>query len=176
MFEQLTGGGQKLQVWSGGKKKAPDCLSNAFFLWCHQESNRGHKDFQSFALPTELWHLSVFASAKVSQKSEPCKHFPKKNGRKGVFSCKKPCRVQFYSYLCTGFSRWASPSFSRQDRFETRFDLLLGYKENIRKVAQLVAYHVRDVGVGSSSLLFPTNLFNGKLVCDARHISARNEG
>ena len=41
-----------------------------FFLlmWCHQESNRGHKDFQSFALcgfqrlrlrkqPTELLHL-----------------------------------------------------------------------------------------------------------------------
>ena len=26
----------------------------------------------------------------------------------------------------------------------------------IRKVAQLVAYYVRDVGVGSSSLLFPT--------------------
>ena len=24
------------------------------FAWCHQESNRGHKDFQSFALPTEL--------------------------------------------------------------------------------------------------------------------------
>ena len=24
--------------------------------WCHQESNRGHKDFQSFALPSELWH------------------------------------------------------------------------------------------------------------------------
>ena len=27
-----------------------------FVKWCHQESNRGHKDFQSFALPTELWH------------------------------------------------------------------------------------------------------------------------
>ena len=26
-------------------------------MWYHQESNRGHKDFQSFALPTELWHL-----------------------------------------------------------------------------------------------------------------------
>ena len=26
-------------------------------LWCHQESNRGHMDFQSIALPTELWHL-----------------------------------------------------------------------------------------------------------------------
>ena len=25
-------------------------------LWYHQESNRGHKDFQSFALPTELWY------------------------------------------------------------------------------------------------------------------------
>ena len=35
-------------------------LTSFFFLekWCHQESNRGHKDFQSFALPTELWHLS----------------------------------------------------------------------------------------------------------------------
>ena len=27
-----------------------------FLKWYHQESNRGHKDFQSFALPTELWH------------------------------------------------------------------------------------------------------------------------
>ena len=44
-------------------------------LWCHRESNQGHKDFQSFALPTELWHqpfMSAFgehcfpkASAKV---------------------------------------------------------------------------------------------------------------
>ena len=33
---------------------APQYLSSS--LWCHQESNRGHKDFQSFALPTELWH------------------------------------------------------------------------------------------------------------------------
>ena len=29
-------------------------LVRDFDLWCHQESNRGHKDFQSFALPTEL--------------------------------------------------------------------------------------------------------------------------
>ncbi len=35
-------------------------------LWCHQESNRGHKDFQSFALPTELWHHRLLiAGAKV---------------------------------------------------------------------------------------------------------------
>ena len=33
-------------------------FSVAFCKWCHQESNRGHKDFQSFALPTELWHLA----------------------------------------------------------------------------------------------------------------------
>ena len=26
------------------------------------ESNQGHKDFQSFALPTELWHHSVFSN------------------------------------------------------------------------------------------------------------------
>ena len=34
------------------------------FLWCHQESNRGHKDFQSFALPTELWHQILFCGCK----------------------------------------------------------------------------------------------------------------
>ena len=41
-----------------------NCL---ILLWCHQESNRGHKDFQSFALPTELWHHRIFefATAKI---------------------------------------------------------------------------------------------------------------
>ena len=49
---------------AGGKQKIPISLGNQDFTafcfsskWCHQESNRGHKDFQSFALPTELWHL-----------------------------------------------------------------------------------------------------------------------
>ena len=48
-----------------GKEKSPNSFeiqgfTSFFFLkkWCHQESNRGHKDFQSFALPTELWHLA----------------------------------------------------------------------------------------------------------------------
>ena len=41
-----------------------DCV---FFVWCHQESNRGHKDFQSFALPTELWHHHCFLSQKRMQ-------------------------------------------------------------------------------------------------------------
>ena len=44
--------------------------------WYHQESNRGHTDFQSVALPTELWHHCQYvlqkaccwiASAKVRQ-------------------------------------------------------------------------------------------------------------
>ena len=29
---------------------------DAAFLWYHLDSNQGHKDFQSFALPTELWY------------------------------------------------------------------------------------------------------------------------
>jgi hypothetical protein len=36
-------------------------------MWYHQESNRGHKDFQSFALPTELWYQRLFADAKVKK-------------------------------------------------------------------------------------------------------------
>ena len=53
-------------------------------LWYHQESNRGHKDFQSFALPTELWHLFVFfghcriASAKIGSFLIPSKFLGKK--------------------------------------------------------------------------------------------------
>ena len=53
------------------KIKNPDFGNQDFTVffssrWCHQESNRGHKDFQSFALPTELWHhYFLFAVAKV---------------------------------------------------------------------------------------------------------------
>ena len=38
------------------KKEAPRELisSQCFFEWLRTESNRRHKDFQSFALPTEL--------------------------------------------------------------------------------------------------------------------------
>ncbi len=35
--------------------------------WYHQESNRGHKDFQSFALPTELWHQVLFCTFVISE-------------------------------------------------------------------------------------------------------------
>ena len=42
------------------KTKVPDFILKSgtllSFKWCHRESNQGHKDFQSFALPTELWH------------------------------------------------------------------------------------------------------------------------
>ncbi len=55
------------------KRKIPDFFEiqgfTSFCLlkkWCHQESNRGHKDFQSFALPTELWHLVLITGAKVN--------------------------------------------------------------------------------------------------------------
>ncbi len=34
-------------------------------LWYHLDSNQGHKDFQSFALPTELWYLPL-RSANVA--------------------------------------------------------------------------------------------------------------
>ena len=56
-------------------------MSNSFLLWCHQESNRGHKDFQSFALPTELWHqqpVIVFSitAAKVGIYFKPASVCP----------------------------------------------------------------------------------------------------
>ena len=48
----------KIVELKSGKQKLPTSLENQEFTaicfsskWCHRESNQGHKDFQSFALP-----------------------------------------------------------------------------------------------------------------------------
>ncbi len=38
-------------------------------MWYHQESNQGHKDFQSFALPTELWYQKAKANILILNKA-----------------------------------------------------------------------------------------------------------
>ena len=43
------------QYWITYTKKT-QAITWVFLLWCQRESNQWHKDFQSFALPTELWH------------------------------------------------------------------------------------------------------------------------
>jgi len=49
----------------------------AFKKWCLQESNQGHKDFQSFALPTELRHQFGNRVAKVEKKLNQQRYFEK---------------------------------------------------------------------------------------------------
>ena len=39
-----------------------------FYWWCLQESNQGHKDFQSFALPTELRHHALLGDLLSSKR------------------------------------------------------------------------------------------------------------
>lgn len=46
-------------VHSSGNKKTATILKLRFLMWCLQESNQGHMDFQSIALPTELRHHAV---------------------------------------------------------------------------------------------------------------------
>ncbi len=61
------------------KKESYIVCNSLIIKWCHQESNRGHKDFQSFALPTELWHHHfLFAGAKVGFFFGIGKFLPKK--------------------------------------------------------------------------------------------------
>ena len=68
-FRLWVPGGQVPRGWrgggGGGDKRKDDRSFLPSFMWCHQESNRGHKDFQSFALPTELWHLALDCECKV---------------------------------------------------------------------------------------------------------------
>ena len=50
---QMSSGSTSPQSDTKTKKRTS---LEVLFLWCHRDSNQGHKDFQSFALPTELWH------------------------------------------------------------------------------------------------------------------------
>ena len=92
-----------LRIW--GKQKIPISLGNQDFTvfcfsskWCHQESNRGHKDFQSFALPTELWHhCFLFAVAKVRKLLKPANF----SVEKMRFLCKKRLSVCKMHGCCT---------------------------------------------------------------------------
>ena len=70
-------------------------------MWCHQESNRGHKDFQSFALPTELWHHFSIASAKVV-----INYLTGKFCGTFLYYFLFICTLfRFLQYLCTAFKR-----------------------------------------------------------------------
>ncbi len=65
--EKLLSKAEK-QVYHTKKIVESTCLQR--FLWYHQDSNRGHTDFQSDALPTELWHQFVgFANSFATGKS-----------------------------------------------------------------------------------------------------------
>ena len=74
--------------WRGDSdRKTADSLRISGLMWCYQESNRGHKDFQSFALPTELWHRFVLCTAKLEKIFDVCKFFCQYFGALYVFSC-----------------------------------------------------------------------------------------
>ena len=76
-----------VECWWHHQLKIPEVSRlPGFFGWCHQDSNRGHTDFQSDALPTELWHHLLpfsrgffsFAGAKVGIFVKLAKFFAKK--------------------------------------------------------------------------------------------------
>src|SRR5688572_6562982 len=52
--------------------------------WCLQESNQGHTDFQSVALPTELRHHFYFNFLRSERFSVCCSTVPKAIGRAKV--------------------------------------------------------------------------------------------
>ena len=57
---------------SSYKRKSSQIKSNCFiFKWCHRESNQGHKDFQSFALPA----LTVSFSLRLKLFGKHCGAF-----------------------------------------------------------------------------------------------------
>ncbi len=71
------------------KKKHPDFRDRVFGWWYLQESNQGHKDFQSFALPTELRYQPIKPIVDLRGANKTgfkgfCKPFQKKISRRGL--------------------------------------------------------------------------------------------
>ena len=76
-------------TWRGmGERKTANSLRISGLLWCHQESNRGHKDFQSFALPTELWHRMWIAAEEALALWATCFPFAVAKLRRSFELCK----------------------------------------------------------------------------------------
>ena len=79
-------------------KKTPNASAFGVKKWCHQESNRGHQDFQSCALPTELWHQPLnfyFQKSKATcillvLRSSNCRQagWAKEDGTSLILRCK----------------------------------------------------------------------------------------
>ena len=69
-----------------GKKIRLGITVKPHFRWYHQESNRGHKDFQSFALPTELWHHQYNLNAFLYDKIKLCGTTRNRTGDTRIFS------------------------------------------------------------------------------------------
>lgn len=62
------------------QKKNPENKCYGIFKWYLQESNQGHKDFQSFALPTELRYL-----CKAVANINPFLVFARQNAEKNKY-------------------------------------------------------------------------------------------
>ena len=66
----LTARRCEILMLSGSIKKTDGPVNQHYrflLLWYHSESNQGHTDFQSVALPTELWYLLKWIT-KVTKK------------------------------------------------------------------------------------------------------------
>jgi hypothetical protein len=65
MFFKIVSKGRKKDQKPPKTTKPQAFLIEVSLLWYQLESNQRHKDFQSFALPTELWYPFPLGTAKV---------------------------------------------------------------------------------------------------------------
>ena len=83
----LQSGNSPLKFGKGGGGVKKSCRQTTLFVWYHQESNRGHKDFQSFALPTELWHHPVLIYLYINDLRI------RRKSRRKIFPCSLLLRI-----------------------------------------------------------------------------------
>ncbi|GEM_PF-3494697 len=87
-----------------------------FFSWYHLESNQGHMDFQSIALPTELWYPLVL----IYSKKKLWYHLESNQGHMDFQSIALPTELWYPLYLSDAKVRkkFTSPNKIKKNRKE----------------------------------------------------------
>lgn len=110
-----------------------------FLRWCLQESNQGHTDFQSVALPTELrhlWLLSVehFYLLIAGANIEPFFIYPKQFFKKIYYYLCFSKKSRMILTIDVGNTRIKSAVFEQNTVLETAVFLKETLKESIEKI------------------------------------------
>ncbi len=107
-------------------------------LWYHQESNRGHTDFQSVALPTELWYHTCLLARAEATRFELVVRLPVRQFSKLLVSATHPHFLDFLERLARLSFAFCSAKIERLFQLcKSRIQIISRQGSNPRRIYSL---------------------------------------